>query len=448
MVLGSRLQKTLKRWVRNGGDLWSILHADPSLRVESARDALSVCRALEHASALLPTQREAQEMMGTPLYALTGLFHEVGAKAARRILTNKGLPQLDDIVQRHLYAERFVPQEDVLHIFKIMASYHYGPGVRHLGAALRRDYALDHYLWSLIFALFAEPGHPGGGALAERIGGANLRGCAETGWLLLANVLAESDQLDGHPFNHAAGRERLRQFLQAEMNDDGWVRAIEATKALAFQQPADIRTLLELAERHPHPRVRLQALGVRTRKMVAVDRADFVQRLVSHAENPRHSRQACQLLEEAGALEVVPERVEDPEFRALVDLCETLEEWGPFSEAPDHMEVIDSRELHWPPSASPRVCSLCRFVYLRGPQEKGRGLAVVHSRVTLFIGSLADGLDVDDLYAFFCAHESAPNVSPNEVSVSDYVARGHELLERHREACGERKKAGPLLVMR
>ena len=223
---------------------------------------------------------------------------------------------------------------------------------------------------------------------------------------------------------------------------------MEATKALAFQRPSEIRSLIELAERHPHPRVRLQALGVRTRKTVSEDRGDFVRRLVDHAENPRHSSQACRLLQEAGARDVVPDRVEDPEFRALVKLSEALEGWMPESEVPDQMEVLDSRELRWPPSTSNRICAICRFSYSRADKTHRGGFALVHSGVTLFVGTAVESLSVDDLYAFFCAFESASKTPVDEVDVGELVAHGRALMVRHLKACEERTKSGPLLAVR
>lgn len=407
--------------------------------MRSTRDAYRVCAALDHAKAMLPTEREAREMVSTPLHVVTGLFQEVKTEAAYRVLSQKGLPILNEVVQESLYGGRFIPGQDILFILKVMAAYRFRPVVRHLAAALRKELEPDHYLWPVLFAHFAEPDHPQALALVEKLGHALPPRSPGIGLLHLGNVLAERAQIFRHPFSAELGRERLGALLSGD-ESILWEDAMAATTALAFVDPNWRPELLDLARQHGHPRVRLEAQGVQALEGHGGAASDRVMNeLLDHAKNPRYSRQAVRLLRRAGAESTIPGELEAAEFQALADLSEHLENTGRFPGPPDDLQLFDTRSLCWPPALGESICSLCEFRYRQDDgQEAAKGMALVNGHVTVYMEQAINHLNVDDLYAFFCFYE-ATLASVDEVNVTECIARGRTLLNRHHLAVAESK---------
>lgn len=167
------------------------------MAVMTARDAWAVCQTLDHAMAILPTEREVRDMVSTPMHALTGLFQEAQSRAACAVLEERGLPLLNAVVQECLYGGRFLPNEDLLFILKVMAAYHYQPAVRHTVYALRQEIEPEHYVWPVIFAHYAERDHPHTLTLIEKLGDPLPRGWSAVGMLHLTNGMAGRGDLAG-----------------------------------------------------------------------------------------------------------------------------------------------------------------------------------------------------------------------------------------------------------
>lgn len=229
----------------------SAAQAQARFTINGGGDARAVCLALEHASLTLPTSREVDSLVSTPLHVLTGLFQEVESEAAFRVLSQRGLRLLNDIVQEHLYAARFLPEEDALFALKIMAAYQFRPVVRHLAQAVKADLGRDHYLWPVIFAHFAEAGHPDAARVLDKFQFSLPEGGAGLGILLLANRLMARGELDRHPFASVQGQERLRDWLKQDGDE-----ALESAKALAYLDMGAAFALRGLARKHTRPAVR------------------------------------------------------------------------------------------------------------------------------------------------------------------------------------------------
>lgn len=451
-IFRSHLQKCLREWTREGGDLGARLYAEGELVVSAVREAQSVCDALEHAAAMRPSERETKAMVSTPIHALTGLFQCVQTHAASRVLAAKGLPVLNDVVQQHLYAGQYLPTKDLLFILKVMAAYHFQPGVRHVAHVLRNgDVVGDHYLWPVIFAQYAEEGHPHALSLIKKLSQSPLpKDAPGIGLLHLANTLADRRALlvGEHPFDNPVGARRLGSWLKAGDGEDEHVfrlRSLEVVKGLRYVSRSVRESVLPLAATHPHPAVRLEASGVELAQAAPGGRETSecraaLERLIHAAETPAQSAQASRILRGIGKDFLLPKVLGTRDFQAQVHLCETLKRTASFGSPPDRVEVVASRKLLWPPGEVEDDCVLCRFVY-DGPRpdhagatplkgEGVRGMALIHRDVVVCLDPDLERLNADDLYAFFSGYEVEQDRARR--SVLEWIERGRTRMERHR----------------
>ncbi len=422
-MFGSKLQKTLRAWIKGGGDLGQRLYEQGDLSVRSVRDAATVCEALHHAIHLLPNEREVSSMVSTPLHSLTSLFQEAETESAYEALSKRGLPLLAKALEEGLYGQRFVSESDILFLLKVMVAYQFHPLVRHVAHAIRKRLAPNHYMWPVIFAQFGEQGHPHARSLVDALAATLPDGLIGISYLKLVNTLCSRDAMGDHPYASLQGQERLKRLIT---NTDPiyWPEASEATRALAFIPAESRRPLLALASRHPDPRVQIDVIGVEAED----GDEDAFAKLAQYARDPRYSKRASWHLRHLGKGNLIPESTRDPGFAALVKVSEALELSEDFSTPPDEIQIVEADERLWP-RIGLTACWLCRFVYHGRTEAMNQtGWALVTTRVTLYAEADASSIPNEDLYALFAALEDDDS-STVSATLSVLIQQGREILQ-------------------
>lgn len=221
-----------------------------------------------------------------------------------------------------------------------------------------------------------------------------------------------------HPFDSDAGYPHLREWLNGP--DENLAQAVVV--AIAYFGPGERESLLAQATVHPAIRVRMEA----TRLRATFGDPTAVPELIAWCDRPQTCWRAEKYLQELGAHDRIP-MPRSPEFQALVEMAEWLEFPTELGRAPDELEVVDSRELFWPPTHDRRRVFALRYVVERsGPDDPdNRGQAMVGSVTFALFGEDTRHLSPVELYGLHCGWELQGNNderAPAEVSVAAGLA--------------------------
>ncbi|MFM7562122.1 MAG: hypothetical protein ACKO81_03700 [Planctomycetota bacterium] len=394
----SKLERALKRGLKPEGSIAKELDKLPDFELSSQADARAVCETL---ATLLQREVENVPVPAEDFLELALLFQLVteGDTPAFETLERRGIPLLAKLYDRQL--ERLDPAnvEHLLTGLHTLAMYGAIGSERRILTALRRQLGVEDAQWEEIFlTLFTPPI-----ASDEFFSQIKLNlPAGKTGLALLqaANEASLEGDLPTHPFDSAAGRDRLRVWLS---NQDDGDSAYRATVALAFVSEEVRKPLLPLALEYPDPSVQLEAAWAAGRNG---DEQGL--RLLARATLSLDlSVRAKQYLEELEREDLIPEEAKAPDFSAKAEFSDWLQHPNELGVAPDEVEIIDRRELKWPPEMQPRTVWLVRY-FLRDslgldPDDVGCGL--VGSGTWCFFDPEMLRRPPEDIYAIHCGWE-------------------------------------------
>ena len=166
--------------------------------------------------------------------------------------------------------------------------------------------------------------------------------------------------------------------------------------------------MLPLAAAHPSADVRLEAAWVAAK----TGEAGGIERLADYCLDFRTSQKAARYLEELNLGEHIPAEAAGEDFVAQAAFAEWLAHPNELGQPPDELEVVDSRELPWPPSREPRRMYLLKFLLRarRGMADDQIGAGLVGSVTWCFFSYELEQRPPEDVYAVHayweCTHES------------------------------------------
>lgn len=357
----------------------------------------------EELVAVLREQTDVQPLLapgnGVPLRALAELFQNEATDDATRHLRDQGTPELVRLFDLAL-AVPGVDPDALLTVCKMLAVYVSKPGLERVAAAVQRF--PDEYMWEVVFGVYAEDGHPLVGELAERLRNPLPAGFAAVAFLDLANTAARAGALPAHPFDTAAGHQRLEAWL-ADSDPDQFSYAHSAAAALPFVGATVRSALAALAMDHPDVGVQMEAARAGAARGGTAG-LTFLARL---CEDPRHSLTAQQHLRDLDRADRIPPVAAEADFEALAVMCDWLAHAGEFTGPPTHIELFDTRELNWLPTDDTRQVWLLRYTYA-GLNPDGSdlvGLGMVGSIPVALIGEARADMSPEDVYGLHCCWE-------------------------------------------
>lgn len=415
------LAEALKQWTKTGGDLRDILSSDRDQPVKSKAEAAALCAALD---ALRARRHGAGKHISSSLRTLTAFFQQVESKEAVEVMKQEGLPRLRVWV-RDLLDDRDVDEDDVMFIMKMLAMYRQPEDVALIAEAARKPIHPDAYMWSIVFGRF-DGEHPYSADMVHALSKPLPAGFIRVAYLDMANRLAIAGKLDRHPFDTPEGRGHLDGWL-SDSNREHFSYAHSATAALPFIEQPSRGELLRTASDHPATSVRMEAAWAQAK----LGDPAGLERLTMFCLDPRCSRTAGLLLEQLGHAARIPEEVRRPDFQAVTEMADWLAHPNEFGRTPDHIELLDTRELFWPPTNDRRQVALIGYTYNGDDgSEPDRGVGMVGSVTFALFGESTVDLSPEDVYGLHCCWELEMN-EDNRAPKKRTAQSGREILSRH-----------------
>ena len=394
MTSETLLYRVLRQAQNTDVDLSDLLRELDETEVKSREEAEAICELL----ASSPTDRSKSSF--SQLHALTGLFQDVASEEAFQPLRDRGIPQLCRIYDELSPPDGNGDVDDLMFVLKILAMYRTSAGTDRVIAAARQPLQPDDYMWSIIFEQYHDE-HPHHARLLDALRTPLPSGFLAVALLDCANAYAIGGAEGHHPFDSAAGKQKLRAWL-SNADRDEFSYAHSATASLPFISNPERDQLLALAMDHPDTNVQLEAAWASAK----LGSEAGLKVLVRYSRDPKHSSIACRYLSELGHEDAIPEETRDPDFAAMAEFANWLAHPTELGRAPDAMEIVDRRELAWPPDGEERTLWLIK--YRAEDAESGdvdEDCGLVGSTTFCLFSYKIGHRPPEDAYAIHCAWE-------------------------------------------
>lgn len=393
---GTPLQKALRAGLAPNGDLEEELYELDDYTIESVEDARAICEALEQVVADLPTGKGDRS-----LHALVTLFQDVEGDEAPGILDEHGLPTLLKAFDR--LAETKKPDaNDVLFIMKIFAIYSFQEGLERIPDLIQKPAFQDAYLWTVVFEILSIEGHPAQVWVADQLRDPLPQKFAQIAYLDFVNELCRQGVLESHPFDTPDGKKDLARWIKSKKDHDASY-AVSAAMALAFVSNPERDDLFEIARSHNDILVQIEAAWSEG----FLGRESGLKFLARMCLDPSHAARAMAFLEMLDREDCIPEKARDPNFQAMAEMSSWLAHPNEYGGPPDSIELIDTREIYWPPAEEKKQVWAFRYSYKgrkQGEEETDYGM--VGSITFSLFGDYGDNPSPEDIYALHCAWEA------------------------------------------
>lgn len=397
-MLSSPLQRAIKRGLKPGGDLVQELRDLDEVSIQSGKDAKAICAALRQLSDL-----KIEDSFASPLHSLVSLFQQIeGSECpAFEVMSEEGIPLLIDAFDARMASPKLDDvTDDLLFIAKILAMYGTVEGTVRVIEAAQRPVDPSAYMWHVIMSIY--DGHPGRDLLFSELSDPIPPDFLGVSLLDTANSAAINGDLEEHPFDSPPGWERLQGWL-ADRDEENFSYAHSATAALPFISNPHRDQLLALAMDHLDAGIQMEAAWAAGK----IGREAGLKMLARFCLDVNHSQVAQQYLEELDREDLIPEAVQEPSFQAQAEFSRWLAHPNELGCAPDALEVVDHRQLAWPPAFEEKPFWLIRYrVHATSAlDDEDVGIGLVGSMTWCFFGYHLDQRPPEDAYAIHCYWE-------------------------------------------
>ena len=346
----SPLQLALDRGTQPGSDLAAELRELKDYSIKSQADAEAICDVL--ALIALPGSN-----IGGPsaFHSLIRLFQDVDGTdcPAFGVMEQKGIELLVQIVNDELNKPTRRDTHDILFALKILAMYGSSEGTDAVICAALQPLQPDAYLWSVILQAYTA-GHPQCERLFRELSDPLPRDFLAIALLDSANTAHRNGVNWPHPIDSIAGRKHLETWLTGT-DAEHFSYAISTTAALPFISKPD--ALLALAFDHLSPDVQLEAAWV----AAMLGRDAGIRWLARSCLDVNMAERAKQYLLELGRTDAIPPEAENPSFQARAEFAKWLAHPSELGRPPDELEIIDHREMPWPPDRESKPLWLIKY---------------------------------------------------------------------------------------
>lgn len=316
--------------------------------------------------------------------------------------------------------------EYLMQIIRVLAKYGGREGAHRVIEAARSSWKIKPgMLWVSVLANI--PSGPDRDFVFEELARPLPAEPAAEGLLYLSNSRASKGMLRLHPFDSPEGCRQLERWIRSKPDID----SITATEALEFISLPHRADLLRIAGKHKNAEVRMEAARI-SAKFGDRDALDV---LVALCRIPGYAATASEYLRDLQQGHLIPSELENPDSRALAEFARWLAHPNEFGKPPDKMEILDHRELAWPPDWSPTPLWLIRFEMAEDSEWPGgeSGVGLVGGVTYCLDGYKMDERPPEDCYAIHCCWEICfgSGVSAKKV---EYPSEYAHLLQQYRHA--------------
>ncbi len=389
----SKLEQALTDWEQEDGELAQYLDALGDFEIKTVAEARLVAKLIQHQTTPSPED----------VYQLVNFFTTMAKERPAKILATEGMAALLELFEtltsntqskvEQTPEDENSYEDNLLHILYIFALYDYSAGLDKILDAAKAGFASESYRWSAILNEFNAE-NANSVPMLEALTHPLPTGFTRVAFLDMANTLAFSGAIKTHPFDTDEGKVSLQAYLQSDVSS----YAHSATAALPFIKHAE--ALLQFSDNHKDVWVRLESAWARAK----LGQAAGVEALARAALDVHQSSRAIRYMEELKLDEHIPMDARGLDFSALAKMSEWLQHPNEFGRPASDLEVVDSRELYWPPVNETIRLSLVKYTYT-DEEPVNVGVSMVGATTFALFGENSSEQSAEELYALYCAWE-------------------------------------------
>jgi hypothetical protein len=392
------LEKAIKRGMKPDGNMHDELRSFSTKKyfIESNSEILVICQALSELMS-----RDISKQTDLNIQALADCLERVKGESAKTALIKNGLPLLfrlvEDAVLKRAEREKFVP----FSVLYMLAKCGIREAADFVVGIVRKSWIPEKYSWHGILLQF-DIGNPQTAYVFSKL--SNPPPPNDIGMRLLdaANRL----YLDGHdeiqhPFDNPTGVKQLEQWL-IDPDENHYDRAYFAIVALPFLKSKERDSLLAIALDHPSEENQMEAAWAAGK----LGRDAGIRLLAQYCTKLEHADKAQRYLRELGREDAILDTAREPNFAAKAEFCQWLAHPNELGRMPDEVEIVDQRELAWPPDGERKLLSLVRYRMIDPLGLKDDvGVGMVGSITFCLFTYDTDKRPPEDVYALHCLWE-------------------------------------------
>ena len=377
------------------------------LQIETSVDAMAVCVALKQA------MRESPEAV----QPILRLFRRIGSRDAFALFYHAGIPLVFDYTKQQStkpLSGGF--NSELFDGIKLLVGFTHGPAFPLVHSLSRTLPVAEKYSWVSVFESIPMNSEEAP-ALIERFSAELPEDFASVAFLDWANSEFPKGTLKRHPFDTPQGMKRLDDYLQ-NTNAEEYSYAGSAAVALAYLTSPF--PLIAKASQHPDPGVRIETAWAKAKR----GDEHGLDALAQFCLDWRTRGMASRYLEELGHANRIPAEVKGEREQALGTMADWLKHPNELNKLPDSLEIIDHREIHWPPAAEKIPVTL-----LRWKSGDDSGVGMTGSVTWCFFGDRDKDLSILDFYAKHCNWELQKDDHPDAPEEYSELQHGRNLLQ-------------------
>lgn len=410
----SPLRRAVQRGLAEGGDIVKELRSLDDFTISVRRDAEAIVNALATLTPEQLIQRREENDNDSALNVLAAWFERLDMEngLAYKVFQEKGIPQLLQAYDSVVALNKTENEEDLIYVLRVLARYESQEGARRIIEAARRPLAPGSYWWYSIFSSLTKD-HPHSDFVMRAVRAPLPDERIARQLLSSANQMMLTEELTEHPFDTPAGHKQLEiwltqpETLSAAKDYDDSTPLIDATVALAFVKSEDRERLLRIALQSPNKKIQLEAAW-------AAAKAEYqfgLDALVELCKDLHYSATAKDYLEEIEKADLIPAEALEPNFAAKAEFSQWLQHPNELAEIPEELEIVDQRELPWPPSGEKKKFWLIRYLMKdkTGLEPDDVNIGLVGSMTWCFFAYDLNRRPIEDAYAIHAYFEMENN---------------------------------------
>lgn len=358
----------------------------------------------------LPPHSYAARAVGSPLHDVLAWMQGGKDKDVVAVFRELGGPELlrifDETIRVAPADDKSRAKSDLLFLLKIVCKYAPEGGLERLVTAVRSPLLKDGYLWSVIFNIVSNDGHPWQIDIVEALRDPLPYGFSAVAYLDLSNAVARSGKLARHPFDTEAGLALLQGWL-LDKDEERSSYGHSAAASIPFLSPEAREKVQALADQHRDRGVQLEAAWA----AAACGEERGYQTLEAACLVPQEASAAMHYLTELGAEDRIPLQAKSDDFKAISEMCQWLAHPMELGSPPHEIRQVDTRELFWPPTNDRRKLWVFRYEYppRDGKSEPEIGHGMVGSVTFALFGESTPDLSAEQIYGLHCSWELEKN---------------------------------------
>jgi hypothetical protein len=338
------------------------------------------------------------------------------------VLAREGIPIIAQLVDRALRNPSAREWDAVLSILGELARYPTRQATDVVVRAVRHPVRPASTMWRHILGAYTKD-HPESARLFKELSDPLPAGPLAALLLACGNAASCSGASGPHPFDSPAGVKQLEAWLT-----DGEDHAVSAAFALNFIEDRRRDALLAIALDHPCGEVQVEAAWTAAR----LGRAAGVEWLARMCLEVNYSGRAQNCLKHLRREEMIPVQSKEVRFRVKADFAAWLAQTHHVGRPPDELEIIDHRELAWPPDRKHMPLWLLKYRSKdrTGLMDDDVGVGLMKNKPSgLFFFDMHER-PIEDVYAIHCYAEMENRGLIAEDCVENTQAEYRFMLER------------------